>query len=188
MKKSYLLYTILLLLLSGCIPKTHTLHLYNLNVESSHKRVSKSNKTLKVNYPTALNALSGSRIYYNDNSKIGYYLYSRWSSSLNKMLYSNIITNLQSNGKYRYVVGYNTIAKADYELEVEIDSFNHMIIGDQSYANIKLKVQLIESSSGKVVKQRVFRYKIPLEAKNAAAFAKGARKAVEEFINDLVTF
>ena len=188
MKKSYLFSTILLFLLSGCIPKTHTLHLYNLSVESSHKEVSKSNITLKVNYPTALNALSGSRIYYNDNSKIGYYLYSRWSSSLNKMLYSDIITNLQSNGKYRYVVGYNSIAKADYELEVEIDSFNHIIKGDQSYANIKLNVKLIESSSGKVVKQRVFRYKIPLEAKNAAAFAKGAKQAVKDFIDDLLNF
>ena len=188
MKRRYLLYSFLIILLSGCISKTHTLHLYSLRVESSQKVAKKSNTTLKVDYPTALNALSGSRIYYNDNGKIGYYLYSRWSSSLNRMLYSDIITNLQERGKYRYVIGYNSSAKADYQLETEIDSFNHIIEGDNTFANIKLNVKLIESQSGKVIKQKTFQYKTPLEAKNAAAFAKGAKKAIEQFINDLFYF
>jgi len=187
-KRRYFFYTVLFLLLSGCIPKTEILHLYSLKVESSFTAPQKSNSTLKVDYPTALNGLSGSRIYYNDNSKVGYYLYSRWESSLNRMLYSITLTNLQKRGSYKYVIGYNSSAQADYELELEIDSFEHIIKGNNSFAQIELNVRLIESQTTRVVKQKTFHYQIPLENKNAKAFVKGARKAMEEFIEELIQF
>ena len=188
MRLRYLLYIIISLFISGCIPKTETMHIYSLSVTSMHKASTKSNLTLKVNYPVAINGVGGSRIYYSDNSRVGYYLYSRWNSSLNRMLYSNILANLQESGKYKYVVGYSSVAKADRELEIEILSFNHIIEGESSRTDIKIDVKLIDSKSGKVVKQKRFHYTTPLEAKNAAAFVKGAKEDMARFIDSLINF
>ncbi len=188
MKRRFLLYIFILLFMSGCIPKRETMHIYSLSVTSSHKASTKSNSTLKVNYPTSLNGVGGSRIYYSDNSRVGYYLYSRWSSSLNRMLYSNILANLQESGKYKYVVGYSSGAKADRELEVAILSFNHIIEGESSRTDIKIDAKLIDSKSGRVIKQKRFSYTTPLEAKSAAAFVKGAKEDMARFIDELIGF
>lgn len=179
---------VLVLLLSGCIPKTHKLSLYDLKVTSTQKAVSRKNITLKVNYPTALNALGGSRIYYNDNSRVGYYLYSRWSSSLNRIIYSDLIIDLLQSQKYRSVVGYSSSAHTDRELELSIVTFNHIIKNQESYTDISFNVKIIDNKSGKILKTKLFKYKSVVNEKNAQSFVKAAREDLKEFFNDLNTF
>lgn len=188
MREIYLIVTLIVLFLSGCIPKTHTLSIYSLNEHSSVKADKVLNQTVKINYPNAINGLGGSRIYYNDNSKTGYYLYSRWSSSLNRMVYSNMLLNMQESSRYRYVVGYETSAKADRVLEVEILEFKHIINSEGSYAKASFNVRVIDSKSGRVLKSKVFRYTTALQEKNAAAFVMGSKENLKHFLNELMLF
>jgi ABC-type uncharacterized transport system auxiliary subunit len=188
MRERYLIIALIVLFLSGCIPKTHTLSIYSLNEHSSVKVNKVLNKTVKINYPNAINGLGGSRIYYNDNSKTGYYLYSRWSSSLNRIIYSNILLNMQESSRYRYVVGYGSSAKANRVLEIEILKFNHIINNEGSYAKSSFNVRVIDSKSGRVLKSKIFRYTAALQEKNAAAFVRGAKENLKHFLNDLILF
>jgi len=62
---------------------------YNVIVKNS------SNKVLKVKYPTTLSNFGSSRIYFKKDGITSYYLYSRWSDSFSKILYKNLLENLE---------------------------------------------------------------------------------------------
>ena len=188
MKNRFFISIIVLLLLQGCIPKSSVLHLYNININQEFKAATTQPITVKVAYPTALNGVGGSRIYYNDNGRVGYYLYNRWSSSFNKLLFTNIFNTLEKSRKYRYIVAYNSTAKADRVLEISILSFYHLIENEQSIAVARFKVTLIDTNSGRVLKSKIFEYKTAVLEKNAQAFVEGAKRNILLFMQDLIRF
>lgn len=180
-------FIVVILLLQGCIPKTHELSLYNLDISTLKQARIKQNAVLKVEYPTADDALAGSRIYYKKDSTVGYYLYSNWSSSLNRLLYSQLLQKLQQSKTYKNVIGYSSAARADRILELEVVSFYHIVKKDRSYTDIVLNVKII-NNRGKILKSREFSYHRPLQNTNAASFVRGANRDLELFFNELAVF
>jgi len=174
-----------LLFASGCAVKTHKLNIYDLssNVQISTNR--HSNSVLMVKYPHSLGAIGGSRIYYKKGDLTSYYLYSSWSQSLNRMIYSEVLKTLSNSHKYKSVIGFNSSAKADLNLEIEILDFYHIVEDSNSYADISIAVKLIDSN-GNILKDRVFKYKIDIDEVNAQGFIKASKEAINRFLQELI--
>ena len=175
------------IILSGCSVKNHTINSYDLSVENSHLASKHYNKVLQIRYPNALNALGSSKIFYKRDGITSYYLYSHWNSPLNKIIYSELLKNLLNSKKYRAVVGYNSGAKVDLILETNIIDFYHIVNGNSSYAKIAISAKLIDASSNKIIKSRVFNYKLNVKKLNAKEFVKTAQRAVDMFVKDLIS-
>ncbi len=175
---------ILTLLLGGC--SVHNINSYDLGTSSIVTAPSRYEyKVLKVEFPSALDALGSSRIYYKRDGITSYYLYSSWEQSLNRLIYSKLIKSLESSGSFKSVVGYSSYAKADLVLETQILDFYHIVKGDESYADIKFSVKLIDESSGKILKDKIYSYNIKVKELNAKGFITAAQKAVNMFLEDL---
>ena len=182
MKKSILL-LISIFLLTSCIPKSsHQINSYDLYIDINPKNNIKSNKVIKVKYPTALGPIGGSKIYYKRDGITSYYLYSIWSSSLTRLIYKDILLALQNSKKYKEVLGYNSSAKADIILETEIIDFYHIVDNNSSYAKITINIKYIDANSKKVIKSQTFTYKKYLKNANAKSFIEGAKTALREFL------
>ena len=187
MKKSILLSTILLI--TGCSVKTTTLNSYDLSTNSSISSVKHhKNRVLKVKYPSALDALGSSKIFYKRDGITSYYLYSQWSAPLNRLIYSQLIKNLSNSNSFKSVVGYSSEVSPDLNLETQIIDFYNVVEGEDSYADISIKVRLINAKNEKIVKEKLFHYKLKVEELNAKSFISTAKMAIEEFNRDLVKF
>ena len=175
-------------LITGCIPKaTHQINTYDLSVNIDTTSTKRVNKVLKVKYPMALGAINSSRIFYKKDGITSYYLYSRWSDSLSRLIYKDILTALQNSKKYKDVIGYSSSARADLSLEVEIVDFYHIVENSNtSYALITINVRYLDEKTQKIVKSKVFRYKKYLDNANAKSFVKAAKEALREFLIELI--
>ena len=144
MKKSILLCAILII--TGCSVKTTTLNSYDLSTSASVNSVKQhKNLVLKVKYPSALDALGSSKIFFKRDGVTSYYLYSQWSAPLNRLIYSQLIKNISASNVFKSVVGYSSEITANLNLETQIVDFYHTIDGESSYANISIKVILIDT-------------------------------------------
>jgi len=178
---------ILSLILSACITKSpHILNSYDLDINIPNSSGYKNSKILEIEYPKALGAISSSRIYYKRGDTTNYYLYSRWSSSLNSMLYKDILKSMQ-NSKYKNVIGYDSSANANLKLETQIIDFYHIVQKNNSYAQITISVKLI-GSNNKIIKSKIFRYKKEVATPNAHNFALSAKETLKEFLEELRNF
>ena len=187
MKKSILLSTILLV--TGCSVKTTTLNSYDLSTNSSISSVKQhKNIVLKVKYPSALDALGSSKIFYKRDGVTSYYLYSQWSAPLNRLIYSQLVKNLSSSNVFKSVVGYSSEVNSDLILETQIIDFYNVVDGENSYADISIKVRLINTKNEKIVKEKLFHYSLNVDKLNAKSFISTAKEAVEEFNRDLINF
>ena len=187
MKKSILLGTILLI--TGCSVKTTTLNSYDLSTNTSISSLKQhKNIVLKVKYPSALDALGSSKIFYKKDGITSYYLYSQWSAPLNRLIYSQLIKNLCNSNSFKSVVGYSSEVSSDLNLEVQIIDFYHIVEDNNSYADISIKARLINEKNSKIVKEKLFHYRINVDELNAKGFISTARVAIEEFNRDLINF
>jgi len=186
-KRRVLLLTFIAFTISGCIPKaTHEMSSYDLYISNSTNRnSSKSNKILKVKFPIALATLNSSRIFYKKDGITSYYLYSRWSSSLNRLLYRDILLSLQKSNSYKDVIGYSSDARVDIYLETEIIDFYHIVEKESSYAKITINIKYIDAKSNNLIKSRTFDFKKYLDNANAKSFVNGAKEALREFLSNL---
>jgi len=176
-----------ILLLGGCSIKTHKLNSYDIQADVNvHTNRYYSNSVLMVKYPSSLGAFGGSRIYYKRDGLTSYYLYSQWSQSLNRIIYSQLLNNLEKSKKFKAVVGFNSSAKTNMELEVEIVEFYHIVSKSGSYAKIEFVVKLIDSNSKNIIKVKRFRYKENMQESNAKEFVKKAKYVINRFIEDLI--
>jgi len=187
MKKYILLSAILLI--NGCSIKTTTLNSYDISSNSDISSLRVHNNTvLMVNYPQSLDALGSSKIFYKRDGVTSYYLYSQWSAPLNRLIYSELIKSLTNSHTFKSVIGYNSDANSDLILETQIMDFYHIIENGNSYADISIKVRLIDAKKSNIIKEKIFKYKLKVDELNAKSFISIAKKAIEEFKIDLIKF
>ena len=185
MKKSILLATILLI--TGCSVKTTPINSYDLSTRYQVSSVKQhKNRVLMVKYPSSLDALGSSKIFYKRDGEVSYYLYSQWSAPLNRLIYSQLVKNIATSNLFESVVGYSSEVSSDLNLETQIIDFYHVVNGENSYADISIKARLVNAYSEKIVKEKLFHYRLNVEKLNAKSFISTAKKAIEEFNRDLI--
>ncbi len=176
-----------IVIISGCSIKSHKLSSYDLQTEVNvHMQKRYPNSVLMVKYPSSLGAFGGSRIYYKRDGLTSYYLYSQWSQSLNRIIYNQLLKELESSNLFKAVVGFNSGVKANMELETEILKFYHIVTDSGSYSNIEIVVKLIDANSKSVIKVKRFSYKDTIKEANAKEFVKKSEEALRRFIKELI--
>ncbi len=185
MRKIFLL--LIVLFISGCAIKTHQINSYDLESKINlHFNKKYPNRVLMVDYPNSLGPFGGSKIYYKRDGITSYYLYSKWSESLNKMVYKQLLSSLEDANLFKSVVGFNSTAKADTVLETNIESFYHIVKDDNSYADIEIAVKLIDANSGKVINSKKYIYNLIMQEANAKEFRAKAKEALKRFTKELI--
>ena len=180
------LFVIILLLLAGCASKS--INIYTMDLPSSVNYSISSrykNSILKVEYPNGNSESLGSRIYYKDGDRESWYLYSRWSDSVNQMLLSIIIEALQQSAIFKDIIDYRSSSVYDYTLETTIYRFYHQIEDNNSYAYLKIGFRLLNRSN-KIIKSKIFEYKIKCTQTDAKGFVEAVREINKKLSKDLV--
>ena len=185
MKKIYLIIT--LFLLSGCIPKSpHKMNMYDIAINTHYISPTKSEKTVKLKYPNSLGGVGSSRIYFKRGGITSYYLYSRWSNSLNLMIYKNILNNLIASNKFKNVLEYNSVGKSDLLLEIDIIDFYHIVEKNRNYLECKIKVNVINAKDSNIIKSKLFNYQEDINKADAKHFYKKAVEVINKFTLELM--
>ncbi len=179
---------IILLLMDGCAIKSKKIDIYTISVPyiNLHPFSRYHNSILRVEYPTGRSESMGSRIYYQEGNKKAWYLYSRWSDSLNRMMLSVVVESLQSSGIFKDVIDYTSNSASDYSLETTIYDFRHQIEGDSSYAYLKIGFRLLSSKTNRIIKSRIFEYKEECSQTNASGFVKALKEINKKMARDLI--
>ncbi len=192
MKKRLTIFTVLLsVILAGCAIKSRNIDIYTFSlpdISIPHIRSKYHNSVLRVDYPNGSNETMGSRIYYREGDKEAWYLYSRWSDSVNRMLMSVIIDTLQKSSIFKDVIDYSSNSVDDYELETSIYDFRHEIDDEQSYAYLKIGFRLLNSENKKIVKHKIFEYRVTCESVDAKGFVKAVKEINNKLARDLINW
>jgi len=185
MKKLFLVF---ILIFSGCsFKELKPITLYNLGEPIGIKSLQKyPNKTIKISYPISANEALGYKIKYIKNGQIGYYLNSQWSEDLGTLLQGFVLNALNKAKVFKAALPYNSIVLEDYRLELIIEKFYNLVQNNNSYAVVEIRVNLIELDNNKVVKSKLFSYKIKANEVNAKGYIFALKKALNNFANDLV--
>jgi len=180
--------------LSGCVtkklPPTST---YTLNpdlgvVNLSATTDQKTNSILMIGRIRSTHAFSGTDIIYTD-ARFGQnsYAYSRWSDSPTTMLLHVFQEALEKSRLYIAVVPYSSQSNSDLLLESTLFNFSHRINDDGSSDGIlRMRFNLIDNKTKKVIASREFVSKVPVTQQNAQAAVAALNKAVARVTQDLI--
>ena len=190
MKRVILAFAILMAtVMTGCAIKSRKMDIYTISVPHINLHPSSSryrNSVLRVEYPNGTSETMGSRIYYREGDRESWYLYSRWSDSLNRMMLSIVVESLHSSGIFKDVIDYTSNSVSDYSLETTIYDFRHQIEGDSSYAYLKIGFRLLSSKTNRIIKSRIFEYKEECSQTNASGFVKAVKEINKKMARDLI--
>jgi len=179
----------LVLLLTGCTPKSTPLTYYTL--EAGHVQpVTHSpyrNRVLKVSYPMAIKEKITDKMLFSYSFRdSGTYQNSQWSNNLGKLLEGIIIAALEESRLFKAVLPYASTVNANYRLEPLIYDFSHHIRGNASYAVVSIQFSLIDINTGKLLKTKRFSYREPTPTVDANGYAEATNKIMTRMVHDLV--
>jgi len=193
--RKLLLLAVLLLGLAGCAgEKLPPIQTYSLSpdldsLQLSKNREAKPASILMLGRISSAHVFNGSEIIY---SEPGYgqnsYAYSRWSDSPTTMLLLIFQEALEKSGPYLAVVPYSSQSKSDFLLESTLLDFSHRINSDgTSDGLIKLRFNLIDNNTNRVIKSRDFVSSVPVtSAMNASGAVIALNKAVAVVTQELI--
>src|SRR4029079_17233831 len=104
------------------------------------------------------------RIIYNSTSmaymmkpyQINYFAKNRWAATPAQMLQPLIVETLQNTHYFRSVGGAGALGTYNYVLHTEILEFNQEFFANRSMVNVKLRAQLVKTSTNCVVATKEF--------------------------------
>jgi cholesterol transport system auxiliary component len=180
------------MLISGCAMKEAApLERYTLQrVEVKQDHYSPySKKVLKVAYPQTLKERMSTKMHFSYSSiEQGVYQNSEWTNVLPKLLQGVVISALQQSGLFRAVVSTSSTLNGDMKLESMIYDFSHHVRGKASYAVVSIRFSLIEVSSGKLLKNKVFSYREETPTVDAKGYVTATNTIMERVVKDLIVW
>lgn len=88
--------------------------------------------------------------------EISYFAKNRWAATPPQMLQPLIVETLQNTHYFRSVGGAGALGSYDYVLHTEILEFNQEFFGNCSVMNVKLRAQVVKTSTNRVVATKEF--------------------------------
>jgi ABC-type uncharacterized transport system auxiliary subunit len=111
------------------------------------------------------------------------YSKSQWSVALPTMLQGWLIETLSSTGLFKGVIRSASRAHASHLIETDIIRFEHVVY--QSKAAIALRISLLDLKHRRLIKQKVFRYQLPLDEQSAGSAVRAFNRLMLQFNRDL---
>ncbi len=193
-KTKYLIFAIVLLLISGCAVKkantpinTYTITTFPISQPS--KQQSKfENKTIKIATPKSTNDILSSKILYSKNEfELDAYTYARWSDTPNKLLHDIFLYTLENAHVFKTTLRSTSRAKADFLLESNLIDFYHNFKKDGTSEGIlKIQFYLIDLKTKKITANKFFTSSIKAKSNDSRGAVEALNKATQDITKRLI--
>lgn len=170
--KNVLISVTLALVLAGCSTTTPAIREYTIIPLHSLKNPLSppANVSLKLTPTKSIPSLASKKLYYlRDTTRIGSYLYSRWTDTPANMIDHVLISTLQNRHLFAALLPSTSAAYADMTLESDLYAFYHRFHNDGSSEGfIDITYRLIDSKSKKTIGSKHFSITSPAVSADAA--------------------
>lgn len=182
------------ILLSACsiLPKTTPVSVerYTLDVEFPAARpAAPDGPVLLIARPLARTELDTPRMAYREQDHtLEYFVRSRWADAPALLLQPGLIEAFEASGHYRAVVRVGSAAAPLLRLDTEVLEFSHDFRVSPSQFEIRLRVQLIDLQTRKVIASRIFAAQQPAPVGSPYGGAQAANAAWQSLLPEIVSY
>ncbi|MCU7836317.1 MAG: membrane integrity-associated transporter subunit PqiC [gamma proteobacterium symbiont of Taylorina sp.] len=178
--------------LAGCLPAVNhvpSYEYYTLSFQNGdNPLLLKNNKPaygfVKVDLPHISSKHMTKAIIYSENSlQKNAYSQSEWKEPLPIMLQEWMVQSIEQTGLFEGVIRTASRANVPLLLETDIVKFEHVLY--ENMIHMALRVILIRYDKRKIIKQKLFSYKIPVEKVSASGAVRAFNRALIQFNSDL---
>jgi len=143
------------------------------------------NDTLKISLPNTSSALTRRDIiFHTDNGKIGSYAYSQWVDTPADLLQNILLRTLITSNLFTAVVRSSSNVESGLQLESEILQFVHKV--DTKSVEVQIVLTLLDQTSRKLLKAKLFSYSIKVEKNNAENAVSAFNSAMNNLQKDII--
>jgi len=176
---------------SGCIGTTvppmnnYAFKCDDIKIETAkHKQY---NEVLKISLPNTSSALTRRDIIFRtDNGKIGSYAYSQWVDTPADLLQNMLLRTITASNLFTAVVRSISNVESGLLLESEILQFVHKV--DKKSVEVQIVLTLLDQSSGKLVRAKLFSYSISVATSNAKNAVEAFNIAMNNLRSDVIVW
>ncbi len=176
--------------LSGCtsllVSTPPPLDTYELSAPTVHGRSGQSRRQILIAEPSALKALDGERIVIKSApGSIQFLKGAQWSDRLPRIVQARLAETFQRAGGFVGVGKPGEGLAIDYQVIVEIRSFEILVAGGER-ADVELYVRLLNDRNGQVRASRVFASNVPISGSGNDAYVAALDAAFGQAASDIV--
>ena len=189
------LFAILLasVLLTGCSlfsPVPDVINKYELHPSIAHEaRLHRGGLSLLVNKPQAQPWYDTTAMAYSNKPyQVAHFAENAWAEEPANMLLPLMIQALQQNKRYGVIIGPNTIARNDYELNTRLLALLQDFNQKPARLILSVRAELMRSGSRQVVATQTFTLSEPMRTENPFGGVMAANRATTRFLQELNEF
>jgi cholesterol transport system auxiliary component len=178
----------------GCsVKKVPPIDLYTLSVPdvAAERTTTCTTKTLKVLTPFSAYEYTTNQLYFViDDLEEGTYQNSKWSRSIAESIYDGVIRTVRKSGYFKSVENYTSVARSDYDLEIEISDFKQYFSKDKNSSHVILDVTftLVERKNYIPVAQKHIHITVPATTPDAKGGVVAFNKANKKMLDALLAW
>jgi len=178
----------LLFLLAGCSSPKPAMNEYTLALHVKAKKVQKMSyreKTLKVDQAYGDTLFKSLKMYYVKGKYQQYaYSQSQWAQSPSTKITQSMTEYLRQMQLFKSVQSFHSKSETDMRLEINIEDFmQYFDVNEKnSYVNVVITCNIIDTASHKIVATKTFHVKKKTESNNALGGVKALNEALSEIL------
>lgn len=171
-------------------PETVAVEYFTLDVPTdAAAQHNAANPVLLIARPQVRADLDTPRMAYRQQDyTLRYYAHSRWSDAPSQLLLPGLIDSFEASGRFAAVLRSGSPATPHVRLDTEVLEFSQDYRAQPSRFQIRLRVQLVDLKSRRVLASRTFAAEQTAEAQTPYGGAQAANAAWQALLPELVTF
>lgn len=182
------------LLLGGCSgllsqPDPTTVWKLEINPAQIARAPEELPLSLRIDAPIAWSGHDSPLMAYERNPpRIDYYASNRWVAPPAQMLGESLVTAFQASGRYRAVLGSDSLLIGDYSLRSELVELTHAFVSGGSVARLVLRLSLIDNAQRQVIASARIETSEPVTSTDAEGFARASTLALQRAVGETLGF
>ena len=182
-----LFYLLIVLLISGCSLKQEVTDTNSYSIDFNSKNSSYKNigKSILIEEPLVNKSFNSRSIFYSTKPYLfEEYAKNRWINLPSSMIHNSLVESFQNSNLFSLVSLEDTKIKYDYVIKTSVIKIYHEINGDESYAILKIKFDLLKDKT--LVKTMDYDKKVLVLQNKPYEFVKSMNKSFEEIVEELI--
>ncbi len=171
-------------------PKSAIVERYTLDVQLPPViPAAPDSPVLLIALPLARTDLDTPRMaYHNQDYALQYFASSRWADAPPQLMMPGLIEAFEASGRYAAVIRVGSAATPQLRLDIEVLDFSHDFRMNPSQFEIRIRLQLVDLESRKVIASRIFESRQPALAQSPYGGAQAANAAWQILLPEMVAF
>jgi len=182
------------LFIQGCFPKGRVSYVEHFVIDydpSAFENTIPLDTTIKIERFSIMEIYNNTRMYYKGSPfKLNSYVYSRWRVNPADLLSDYFLRDLVNANIFSKVFSYKDPYEAVFSLEAGIEEFLEIIEEGKPYSVLTLNIALLDNReidiTKKIIFQKKYREKEPMQEHNAESFAKGMSIAFKKISFNII--